>query len=74
MLLLSSEYFAKNWTNHELRAAQSRVLWERCDYIFSVMLSDDIALPKPFESFAYVRYAFGESLLHRLTPSEDSCQ
>ena len=54
VILLSRSYLAKNWTRHELRAAQARALSERREYILPLLL-DDCEPPDVFRQTDYLR-------------------
>ena len=54
IVLISSAYLQKNWTNHELKAVQSRVLKERSEYFLPILLDSFETIPKEFKSIAYL--------------------
>jgi hypothetical protein len=51
--LFSDSYMKKAWTNHELRAAQTRMLEEKREYILPIVI-DKRAYPKEFSAIAYL--------------------
>lgn len=54
IVLFSKDYLAKNWTAHELRAAQSRILKERAPYVLPVLTEPNVKPPIEFENVAYM--------------------
>lgn len=56
VVFVSHHYAAKLWTNHELRAAQSRAFMEKREYILPVRL-DDTQLPGLAGTTGYVEWA-----------------
>src|SRR5258708_879693 len=54
IILLSHSYLVKNWTNHELHAAQSRALKERSPYIFPILLGD-VSIPREFSTTGCIK-------------------
>lgn len=56
VVFVSRHYASKLWTNHELRAAQSRAFTERREYILPVRL-DDTQLPGLTGTTGYVEWA-----------------
>lgn len=56
LMLLSEEYLQKNWTNHELKAVQSRVLKERRPYVLPIKLDANVAMPIEFENIGWLDY------------------
>lgn len=57
VILFSDEYLKKNWTRHELRAAQSRFLKERSTYVLPVLVEERVELPREFEAISHVSLA-----------------
>ena len=53
VVLISEQYEAKAWTNHELRTAQARALQENAEYILPVRL-DDTDLPGVPRTIAHI--------------------
>ncbi len=53
VILFSPDYLRKNWTNHELRAAQLRTLRERREYVLPV-LARRCTIPDEFSTVAYL--------------------
>jgi hypothetical protein len=54
IVLFSQDYLSKNWTSHELRAAQSRILKERSPYMLPVLTEPNVKPPIEFENIAYM--------------------
>ncbi|MEW8563988.1 MAG: TIR domain-containing protein, partial [Candidatus Thiodiazotropha sp.] len=48
IVLFSDAYLAKNWTAHELRAAQSRIIKERSPYVLPVLIDPTVEPPREF--------------------------
>jgi len=53
VILFSPAYLKKNWTNHELKAAQLRTLRERREYVLPVMVRR-CAIPDEFATVSYL--------------------
>ena len=53
IVLFSKAYLTKNWTTHELRAAQSRILKERTPYVLPIVAEHGVELPPDFSTVAY---------------------
>lgn len=53
IVLFSTAYLERAWTNHELRAAQARTLIDRRDYVLPILF-DIKALPEEYRNIAYL--------------------
>lgn len=79
VVFVSRHYAAKLWTNHELRAAQSRAFREKREYILPLRL-DDSQLPGLTETTGYVEWGkhnpdqIVEMLAAKVHPSDDGPQ
>lgn len=54
LILFSSAYLEKNWTTHELKAAQSRVVKERSSYVLPLVCEPGVVPPIEFENISYL--------------------
>lgn len=59
LVLFSNRYRERAWTQHELRAAQTRVLQERRSYLLPIAI-DQGAVPEEFESLGYWPFVAGD--------------
>lgn len=54
VIVASSHYLKKDWTMHELRAAQDREFLEKCAYIIPIRLEPNIHLPGIPDTMGYL--------------------
>lgn len=55
IILFSKNYLKRNWTNHELKAAQLRTLKERREYVLPIVL-DRSTVPDEFKQIGRLHY------------------
>lgn len=55
IMLLSSNYASKSWTNHERQSAQARAFREQQEYILPIKL-DDTKIPGIIETVGYISF------------------